>query len=846
MSPASQFLTKCSAAAAVGACFLTVSHAQLHPAGQNVAPAPANAAPPPASGNGAGQAGKPLFASAVISRETPGHSVEIDVPLAGAKKLYLVVTDGGDGFTADWSNWMEPRLLTDAGERKLTELRWASATSEWGRVSIDKNASGQPMKVAGKPVAWGIGTHANSVIEYDLPTGAKAFKARGGLDNGGTDQGSGSTVKFEVWTTPPGRSPARQGGGGGAKPPEEARLALDVVDGCDVATFAAEPLLLSPSSIDIDARGRVWVAEIVNYRGHAGKRPAGDRILILEDLNGDGVAEKQTVFYEGKDCVSPHGVTVLGNRVIVSAGDHVMLLTDENNDDKADRSEVIFTGIHGVQHDHGIHAFHFGPDGKLYFNFGNEGFELKDGKGQPITDAAGNVIACNRKPYQQGCIFRCDPDFTNLETVAWNFRNNWECNVDSYGAVWQSDNDDDGNKGVRINFVMEYGNYGYKDEMTGDHWQRGDAKTDLDVQIAHWHLLDPGVVPNLLQTGGGSPTGICIYEGDLLPKAFHGQMIHCDAGPNIVRSYPVVADGAGYKAEIKDILLGARDKWFRPSDVSVAPDGSLFVADWYDPGVGGHAMGDLDRGRIYRVAPPDKLPSYRISPPDLATAAGAARALCSPNEATRHLAWNALQKMGEKAVQPLEELTKSGNQVFRARAFWALGKMPGRGEAVVQRAVKDSNPDIRMLGLRLARQLKRDLLPIVGGLVKDSSAQVRRECSIALRHIRSAESAKLWAELAAQHDGKDRWYLEALGIGANLHWDECLDAYLAARPNPAQSPQGRDIIWISRAARTPSLLAAIVKDPAVPSAEKFRCLRAFDFQTAEDDKQKALRSLLVD
>ena len=112
---------------------------------------------------------------------------------------------------------------------------------------------------------------------------------------------------------------------------------------------------------------------------------------------------------------------------------------------------------------------------------------------------------------------------------------------------------------------------------------------------------DPGVVPNFLQTGAGSPTGICFYEGTMLPKVFQGQVIHCDAGPNVCRAYPAKPSGAGYEGEMVNILESRRDRWFRPSDVSVAPDGSLFVADWYDPGVGGHGMGDIEKGRIFRV-----------------------------------------------------------------------------------------------------------------------------------------------------------------------------------------------------------------------------------------------------
>src|SRR5690606_33566258 len=100
-----------------------------------------------------------------------------------------------------------------------------------------------------------------------------------------------------------------------------------------------------------------------------------------------------------------------------------------------------------------------------------------------------------------------------------------------------SDNDDDGNRGVRINYVMECGNYGYKDELTGASWQTPRTNLEAEIPLRHWHLNDPGVIPNFLQTGAGAPTGICCYEGDLLPEKFRHAPIHCDAGTNICRAY---------------------------------------------------------------------------------------------------------------------------------------------------------------------------------------------------------------------------------------------------------------------------------------------------------------------
>ncbi len=627
----------------------------------------------------------------------------------------------------------------------------------------------------------------------------------------------------------------------GKQPPEKAVANLDIGDGLETTLFASEPMMLSPSSIDIDHLGRVWVCEVVNYRGHRNKRPEGDRILVLEDTSGDGKADKSTVFYQGREIDSVHGVCVLGNKVIISAGDNVWIMTDEDGDLKADKKVALFTKIGGAQHDHGIHAFSFGPDGKLYFNFGNASRQLADADGKIITDKAGNEVKASRQPYQQGMAFRCDMDGSNVETLGWNFRNNWELCVDSFGTVWQSDNDDDGNKAVRINFVMEFGNYGFRDEFTGKGWRDKRTNIEKEVPLRHWHLNDPGVVPNLLQTGQGSPTGIIVYEGSMLPAGFQNQVIHCDAGPNVTRAYPVKTDGAGYSAEMVNILYGARDKWFRPSDVCVAPDGSLFVADWYDPGVGGHGMRDLDGGRIFRVATPGS--KYSVPKIDLSTADGAAKALTNPNGEVRYLAWNALHEMGAKAVPALEALWKGDNSRHRARALWVLGKMEGKGQSVVNAALADADPDIRITGIRLARQLELNLIEAVTKVVRDKSPAVRREASIALRFDGSEKANALWAELAIQHDGTDRWYLEALGIGSDLHADGRFGAWLAKAGKKWNSEGGRDIVWRVRSKQAPAYLARIIKDKSLEDHASPRYMRSFDFHNG-DEKNKALESLL--
>ncbi len=784
------------------------------------------------------KAPKTAFSSKTVTEDTPGHTIKIEANITGAKQLYLAVTDGGDDYDFDWANWINPRLVGPKGEKKLTELKWKKAESGWGQTRVNKNAGGGDLIVAGKRIPEGIGTHATSLIEYDIPDGYTKFRATGGLDEGGTDQGGASSVAFHVFTQAPQdflkkETRATNGGGDTLRDPASAVASLDLHPELEATLFASEPMLMSPSSIDVDHLGRVWVCEVINYRGHKGKRKEGDRILILEDTDADGKADKSTVFYQGNDIDSAHGICVLGDRVIVSANDDVFSLFDDDNDGKADRKELMFTKIGGSQHDHGIHAFMFGHDGRLYFNFGNAAKQLCDKDGKLIVDLAGNEVSAKRKPYQEGMIFRCALDGSEVETLAWNFRNNWEMAVDSYGAMWQSDNDDDGNRGVRINFVMEYGNYGYKDELTGAGWRADRIGGHTDVPLQHWHLRDPGVVPNLLQTGAGSPTGLTIYEGDLLPKEFHGQVIHCDAGPNVCRAYPVKNDGAGYSAETVNILSSTKDRWYRPSDVTVAPDGSLIIADWYDPGVGGHGMGDLDRGRLFRVAPKGKT-TYKITKVDTSTTEGAIAALKSPNNATRYLGWTALStdKAGRKAARTLFR-DQEANPRHRARGLHLLG---WHKKGYVKQALTDKDPNIRMAGLRLARQHNSHLLEAIETLAEDTDPQVRRECSIALRFQSGDTADQLWARLAAQHDGNDRWAVEALGIGADLHWDSRFAAYEAL---DSQGLGAADILWRSRATSTPAKLAdALLKESSEEKQQ--RLLRAFDFQTPGKAKEDAL------
>lgn len=626
--------------------------------------------------------------------------------------------------------------------------------------------------------------------------------------------------------------------------PENATVGLEPAQGLEVALFASEPMLINPTNLHVDERGRVWVCEALNYRNtHNPENPyreEGDRILILEDSDGDGKADKRSVFYQGTDVNAALGIWAAGSMAVVSCSPNVFVLTDTDGDNQADRKDTLFTGLGGLQSDHAVHAFVVGPDGRYYFNFGNSGSQIRDKNGKLVFDPVESRPSPQSPPYRQGMIFRCNADGSGLEVLAHNFRNNYEVALDSYGNMWQSDNDDDGNQGVRINYVMEYGNYGYTDEMTGAWWGERRVNMEADIPSRHWHQNDPGVVPNLLPTGSGSPCGMAIYEGDLLPEVFRGQILHAEAGHNVVRAYRTTPDGYGYKAEIVNLLKG-KDQWFRPSDVCVAPDGSVFVADWYDPAVGGHKFGDPERGRIYRIAPNAK--KYKPQQADLQSTSGAIKALASPNLSVQALAADRLRKMGAEAEQALAGVwNKGANERLRARALWILARLPGAGDRYIEEALRDDNEEMAAAALRVARQVSSK--PIVEWIERigyNSAAQCR-EAAIALRFQKGGKADSLWAKLATGNS-LSRWNTEALGIGADLSASSRFGAWLKAIGDPLADTKSRELIWRSRAPEALPYLVKIIMQ--VESKEAPRYLRAFDFHHATPQKNEALASLLA-
>ena len=289
-------------------------------------------------------------------------------------------------------------------------------------------------------------------------------------------------------------------------------------------------------------------------------------------------------------------------------------------------------------------------------------------------------------------------------------------------------------------------------------------------------------------------------------------------------------------------MLESKDPWYRPSDVCTAPDGSVFISDWHDGHVGGHHMTDHKpgqmTGRIYRLIPKDKSKAYKIAKNRTASSM-----LSSPNMAERYIAWQQFHKLGSEAEGTLLNMWKSNNQRIRARALHLLARIKGAETKYINIALADLNPDIRITGIRIARERGLDMIPFIKKMVNDKDAVVRRECAIALRHNKSPEAPALWAKLAQQHDSKDRWYLESLGLALDKQQDKFFGAWLESVGSNWDTPAGRDIIWRSRSSKTSNLLVEILLDKKTKEAEKPRYIRALDFQSGPE-KDAALIKLI--
>lgn len=580
---------------------------------------------------------------------------------------------------------------------------------------------------------------------------------------------------------------------------------FELPEGLEVTVWATSPLLRNPTNIDIDKDGRIWVAEGVRYRSHHARQPEGDRIVVVEDTDGDGKADSSHTFVQEPALIAPLGVSVIDNKIVVAQPPDLIVYTDVDRnlrfDPGTDIREVLLTGFQGVNHDHSLHSVTVGPDGKWVFNSGNMGATFTDRSGRTFrifSDYRPEPIGPLRfphdpavyagKPSDDGHVYvggftaRMNPDGTNVEIIGHNYRNSYEQSVTSLGDVFQNDNDDP--PASRVSWVMEYANFGFSSNDGQRSW-RADQRPGQTIPVAEWRQEDPGITPAGDVYGGGSPTGNVFYENGALGPEWEGTFLAADAGRNEIFAYQPRRAGAGFALE-RSVFITSNVKQayagsdfvggnttataepytlFRPSDIAVGPDGALYVSDWIDPRVGGHQ--DLDdslSGAIYRIAPAGFVPDVPSFDPE--TIEGLITALRSPAVNVRAIGFAGLVAKGAEAVPAVAAMLDDPSPYMRGRAIHLLYQLGPEGRERAGLPVAYADADMRIAAYRAMRRAGLDISGEAAALAHDADPGVRREVALSMRDVPAAESLDILVEIASGYDGADRYYLEALGTGA--------------------------------------------------------------------------------
>ena len=494
---------------------------------------------------------------------------------------------------------------------------------------------------------------------------------------------------------------------------EEERKTFVLPEGFEVNLFAADPGIHKPIQMNFDPQGRLWIAASEVYPQIAPGQKATDKILILEDTDGDGVSDKTTVFADG--LLIPTGIEPGDGGAYVANSTEVLHLKDTDGDGKSDQSRIVLSGFGTEDTHHILHTFRWGMDGMLYMN-------------QSIYIHSHIETPFGVRRLNAGGIWQFRPETMKLEVFARGWVNTWGHTFDRWGQSFATD----GAGGEGINYVVPGASY-------------------------------PAVfgVPRILHgLNPGSPKycGLEMIDGRHLPDDWQGNLITHDFRGHRVCRFVLSEDGTGFAARQQQDLISSNHVAFRPIDVKQGPDGAIYIADWYNPII---QHGEVDfrdprrdhtHGRIWRVTAKGRKP---LAKPKLVgtDVASLLNSLKSPETFERHQAKRVLKEMGaEKVLQPLTawvvQLDPNDPQFehHRLEGLWMYQSLDVPNVALLEAVLKSKSPPARAAGVRVIPHWKAAFPAALARLeaaVADEHPRVQMEAVRALSEFPDLKSAIL-------------------------------------------------------------------------------------------------------
>jgi putative heme-binding domain-containing protein len=521
---------------------------------------------------------------------------------------------------------------------------------------------------------------------------------------------------------------------GGPRTTDEERKAFHLPPGFEIQLVAAEPQIHKPMNIAFDDRGRLWVTESVEYPFPAsGGKKGRDAIKILEDFGPDGRARKVSTFADGLNI--PIGLLPFPHRsgsqtAIAYSIPDIWRLTDTEGQGQADRRDV-FVGTFGHRDTHGMtNSFTWGFDGWIYATHGfSNTSTLKGSDGQAITLNSGNT-------------YRMKPDGSHVEQFTWGQVNPFGLTFDPLGNLFSAD--------CHTKPIMMLLRGGYYDSFGKPHDGLGYAPEMM------------GAYPD-----STAIAGIAYYAADHFPRAYQDQVFIGDVVTCRVNEFRLQWRGSSPWATKHDFLR-SDDRWFRPVDIKLGPDGALYVADFYNRIIGHyevpltHPGRDRERGRIWRIVyrGADGKGEPRAPRQDWSTAtlADLRSDLAHPNLTVRMLAANQLVARGTGAIPAVEGLLHKDDALQRLHALWILERIQALDDRLLTSAAGDTDRAVRVHAMRVLSE-RRNWTPEQRGLaltgLKDKDAFVQRCAADALGRHPQPENLRALLDLRESASKED-------------------------------------------------------------------------------------------